>query len=358
MLATSFFSYSYKHILKPILFLFDAELVHDSFTYIGEKSENMDGLISRLFRYENPNLSKKLLGVTFDNPIGLAAGFDYDGHMARVMKHVGFGFNTIGTVTAIAYEGNTKPRLARLPMSQSLLVNKGFKSGGAKEVRARLDAKNLKGHTIGISVGSSNLPQIDSLKKAIDDYIFTFKLFAPRKYVKYFELNISCPNIRLKGAFSNIENFSKLCAAVKKLKLKQPVFVKMANELSLKESDDLVSTALKYGIKGFIFSNLVKDRTNKALVESEVAKISHLSGNFSGKPTFENSLKLIRHTRKKFGKDIVIIGTGGVFNALDAQAKFKAGADLLQLITGMIYEGPQVIGEINQALSHGAPNTL
>lgn len=103
----------------------------------------MDGLIS-LFRYENPNLTKKLLGVTFDNPIGLAAGFDYDGHMARVMKHVGFGFNTVGTVTAIAYEGNAKPRLARLPLSQSLLVNKGFKSGGAKEVRARLDTR-IKG---------------------------------------------------------------------------------------------------------------------------------------------------------------------------------------------------------------------
>ncbi|MFZ2199361.1 MAG: quinone-dependent dihydroorotate dehydrogenase [Microgenomates group bacterium] len=358
MFATSFFRNSYKHILKPILFLFDAELVHDGFTYVGEKIENLDGLVSGLFRYSNPNLKKTLLGVTFDNPIGLAAGFDYDGHMARVMKHVGFGFNTVGTVTAIAYEGNTKPRLARLPMSQSLLVNKGFKSGGAIEVRARLDAKNLKNHTIGISVGSSNLPQIDTLKKAIDDYLYTFKVFAPAKYVKYFELNISCPNIRLKGAFSNIENFSKLCSAVKKLKLKQPIFVKMANELSLKESDALVSTALKYGIKGFIFSNLVKDRTNPVLVPSEVAKISHLPGNFSGKPTFANSVKLIKHTRAKFGKDIVIVGTGGVFNASDAKVKFDAGADLIQLITGMIYEGPQLIGEINRALSREQSNTL
>lgn len=351
MIATSFFSFSYKHILKPVLFLFDAELVHDAFTWVGEKMESSGWLTSRLFRYENKSLRKNLLGVHFDNPVGLAAGFDYDGHMARVMKHVGFGFNTVGTVTAIPYEGNTKPRLARLPLSHSLLVNKGFKSGGAKDVRKRLDSKNLLGHTIGISVGSSNLPQIDTLKKAIDDYIYTFKLFAPRKYVSFFELNISCPNIRLKGAFNSEANFTKLCVAVKKLKLKQPIFVKMANEISLKESDALVSIAIEHGIKGFIFSNLVKDRTNKALVPSEVAKISHLSGNFSGKPTFENSLKLIRHTRKKFGKDIVIVGTGGVFNATDAKAKFKAGADLVQMITGMIYEGPQVIGEINEALA-------
>lgn len=358
MFATKLFSTSYKHILKPILFLFDAELVHDGFTYVGEHLENMGWLVSKIFRYENPKLTKTILGIKFDNPVGLAAGFDYDGHMARVMKSVGFGFNTVGTVTAKGYEGNGRPRLARLPLSKSLLVNKGFKSGGAKEVCKRLDTKNLKEHTIGISVGSSNLPQIDSLKKAIDDYLYTFKLFASRKYVKYFELNISCPNIRLKDAFSSPENFSKLCSAITKLNLMQPIFVKMSSELSFTESDQIVSIAIKYGIKGFIFSNLVKDRSNPALVPSEVEKVSHLSGNFSGKPTFANSVKLIKHTRAKFGKDIVIIGTGGVFNGADAVVKFKAGADLIQLITGMIYEGPQVIGEINRALSLSAPNIL
>jgi dihydroorotate dehydrogenase subfamily 2 len=351
MFATNFFSTSYKYILKPFLFMFDPELVHDGFTYVGEHVENLGWLVGSIFRYDNPRLKKFLLGINFDNPVGLSAGFDYDGHMAQVMKSVGFGFNTVGTVTAKGYEGNTKPRLARLPLSQSLLVNKGFKSGGAVVVRSRLDKKNLKGHTIGISVGSSNLPEINTLKKAIDDYLFTFKLFASRKYVKYFELNISCPNIRLKGAFSSSANFEKLCAAIAKLKLKQPIFVKMANEIRLKESDALVSIALKYGIRGFIFSNLVKDRSNPALNKQEVEAISHLPGNFSGKPTIQNSLKLIRHTRKKFGKDIVIVGTGGIFNAADARAKFAAGADLVQLITGMIYEGPQLIGQINHDLA-------
>ena len=351
MLANSFFSYTYKHLLKPILFLFDPELVHDGFTYTGEHLENLGFLVSKIFRYDNPVLQRELLGIKFDNPVGLSAGFDYDGHMVRVMKHVGFGFNTVGTVTAKGYEGNTRPRLARLPLSQSLLVNKGFKSGGALVVRARLDQKKLVGHTIGISVGSSNLPEINTLTKAIADYLYTFKVFASRKYVKYFELNISCPNIRLKGAFSSPQNFSKLCAAVAKLKLKQPIFVKMANEISFKESDELVAIAIKYGIKGFIFSNLVKDRSNPALNIHEVEAISHLPGNFSGKPTFANSLKLIKHTRQKFGQDIVIVGTGGIFNSADAVAKIKAGADLVQLITGMIYEGPQLAGEINRDLA-------
>jgi len=350
MFATSFFNYSYKYILKPILFLLDPELVHDGFTYAGESIENI-AIISKLFRYDNSALKKKILGLEFDNPIGLAAGFDYDGHMARVMKHIGFGFNTVGTVTAIAYSGNIKPRLARLPKSRSLLVNKGFKSGGALDVRYRLDKKILTRHTIGISVGSSNLPQIDTLKKAIDDYLYTFKLFAPRKYIKYFELNISCPNTRLKGTFSDPNNFRELCRAISKLKLKQSIFVKMPNEISFKDSDKLVQIALNHDITAFIFSNLVKDRTNPVFDTQEIAQVSHLDGNFSGKPTFANSIRLIQHAREKFGKNIVIVGTGGVFNADDAKAKFTAGADLVQLITGMIYEGPQLIGQINRELS-------
>ncbi len=342
--------YYYRYIAKPILFLFDSEFDHDLMTSMGEKSENMGWLLHGLYGYRHPSLGKKVLGLDFENPIGLAAGFDYDGHMAKLMKHIGFGFNTVGSVTALPYEGNPKPRLGRLVKSKALLVNKGFKSGGSHAIRTRLDQKKLTGHTVGISVGSSNLSIINSVSKAIADYVATFKLFQNRAYVKYFELNISCPNISLKGAFNDPTNFSKLCVAIKKLKLKQPLFVKMPNEISFKDSDSLVQVALNHGIRGFIFSNLVKDRTNPAFDKDEIAAISHLRGNFSGKPTFANSVKLIRHTRKKFGKDIAIIGTGGVFNSTDAKAKFAAGADLIQLISAMIFEGPQVVGQINHDL--------
>ena len=322
--------------------MLDAEFIHNSMSYMGEFLENYPSLVEGFFAYKNPKLKKTVLGIKFDNPIGLAAGFDYDGHMARVLKHVGFGFNTVGTVTYPAYKGNKKPRLARLPKSKSLLVNKGFKSEGAVAIAKRLDSKDLKNHIIGISVGSR--------EGSIEDMIKTLRIFENKKYVKYFELNISCPNIPASDAFSNPQNFFQLTKKVKTLKLRQPIFVKMPNEIDFKKSDKLVEIALKNKIMGFIFSNLVKDRTNKFFDKNEIKEFKDFKGNFSGKPAFENSNKLIRRARKKFGKKIAIIGTGGIFNAEDAKAKFAAGADLVQLITGMIYEGPQLIGEINQKL--------
>ena len=352
MRFTFFFDYTYHYLLKPVLFMIDPEIVHESFTKVGEALERIDWFVGGLFRYEHPYLKKTVLGIKFDNPVGLSAGFDYDGHMAAVMRSVGFGFNTVGTVTARPYGGNTAPRLARLPKSQSLLVNKGFKSEGAHAVRARLDRKNLLQGTVGVSVGSSNLPEINTVKKAIDDYCFTFKLFAGRKYVKYFELNISCPNTAVTGTFYEAKNFERLCKAVSSLKLAQPIFVKMPSEISFADSDSLVTIAVHHGIRGFIFSNLVKDRSNKAFDKAEIENVQHLKGNFSGKPTYANSNRLIAHARKKFGKKIAIIGVGGIFTAKDAQAKFDAGADLVQLITGMIFEGPQLIGEITRGLIH------
>lgn len=351
MFAPSLQSFLYRHVAKPLLFLFDPEFDHDLMTRLGEALENHRWLVHGLLGYKHPRLAKNVLGINFANPVGLAAGFDYDGHLAQVMQHIGFGFNTVGTVTALPYAGNARPQLGRLPLSQSLLVNKGFKSSGAVAIRRRLDQKKLTGHIIGISVGSSNLPGINSVAKAITDYLTTFELFQNRQYVKYFELNISCPNIRLRGAFTDPVNFAKLCTAIARLKLAQPIFVKMPNEISFADSDHLITIAIEHGIRGFIFSNLVKDRSNPAFDPQEIAQVSNLPGNFSGKPTFANSLKLIEHTRKKFGHDIAIIGTGGIFTSDDARAKLNAGADLVQLITGMIFEGPQLIGQINRDLA-------
>lgn len=318
----------YQNIFKPIAFSLDAEFVHNRITNLGEFLENCGPLVS-LLSYQNNKLKKRVLGIDFDNPIGLSAGFDYNGHMAKVLKYVGFGFNTVGTITARPHQGNSYPRLGRLPKSKSLLVNKGFKNDGAQAVAARLDKKDLRGHTIGISVGS--------VTDKIDDYLFVFDTFKNKKYVSYFELNISCPNIAVKI------NFKELAGAVALLKLKQPIFIKMPNGVN---TNELVKTALGVGIRGFIFSNLVKNRNNPTFNKEEIAKFESFKGNFSGKPTFENSNKQITHARKTFGKDIAIIGVGGVFNAQDAKEKFAAGADLVQLITGMIFEGPQLVGEI------------
>lgn len=341
----------YKNVLRPYLFTIDAEKADDLLIKAGEDLENSEWFLESLFNYKNEKLHKKLLGVDFENPIGLAAGFDYDGHLAKTMKHLGFGFNTIGSVTAKPYAGNPVPRLTRLVKSKSLLVNKGFKSDGALAVAKRLDKKNLKDHTIGISVGNSNIPSVNTLAKAIDDYLFTFDLFSKKPYVKYFELNISCPNITIREAFKNPENIGKLIKAVKKLNFKQPIFMKMHNEIELEESDAIVKMCLNEGINGFIFSNLIGNRQNKALDKSEVSEIQNLKGGLSGKPTSEGANKLLAHTRQKFGKDVVLVGCGGVFTANDAIEKFRNGADLIELVTGFIFEGPQIAGDINYQLS-------
>jgi dihydroorotate dehydrogenase len=340
----------YRNLVKPVLFAMDPEMVHNGFTRIGEALENSDWLIGNLLAYKNTKLNKKVLGVEFPNPIGLAAGFDWDGHLAQVLGSVGFGFNTVGTVTAKAYEGNSKPRLGRLPKSRSLFVNKGFMSEGAVAVAKRLDNKIFDNKVIGISVGSSNVPEVNSINKAINDYLFTFDIFKDKPYVKYWELNISCPNTSMTESFADLRHFKNLVEAVGDLHLKQPIFVKMANEIEIEKSHKLITLAVKANIRGFIFSNLVKNRKNSYLDQQEVVQFNNLKGNFSGKPTEENANKLIKSARKKYGKEIAIIGCGGVFNAGDAKAKFDAGADLVQLITGMIYQGPQLAGEINSGL--------
>lgn len=340
----------YKNILRPIIFNFDAEKVHNLTTNFGESIENMEWLLETLYSYKNEKPKKSLLGIDFDNPIGLGAGFDYDGHLTKTMKHLGFGFNTVGTVSAKPYEGNKPPRMTRLIKSKSILVNKGFKSDGAAVIAKRLDQKNLKNHNVGISIGNSNIPSVNTLSKAIDDYLFTFGLFNKRKYVRYFELNISCPNIIIRESFKSMENIKRLIKEINKLKVKKPIFMKMHNEIEFEESDKIVKTCLDSGIQGFIFANLIGNRQNIALNKSEVSDIKELKGGLSGKPTFDGSNRLIAHTRQKFGKNVVIIGSGGIFNAQDALVKFKNGADLIQIVTGLIFEGPQIAGDINSQL--------
>ncbi len=339
--------------MKPILFKKDAEDVHNHFTDIGKKitkNNTTKKLFKKTFRYENNKLSQSILGIDFKNPVGLSAGFDYDGHLAETMYYVGFGFNTVGTVTFQQYEGNKPPRLARLPKSKSLLVNKGFKSEGAPAVAKRLDKMNLNDKTVGVSIGSTNIPEIDSIKKAIDDYVHGFEVFKNKDYLKYFEINISCPNARLTESFADLKNYEDLLVEINHLNIKKPLFVKMANELTFNHASKLVKTGIDKGISGFIFTNLVKDRNNKYFDKDEINSVDDLKGNFSGKPTQENADRLLKQMYKDYSNHTIFIGTGGIFNAQDAYTKIKNGASLVQLITGMIFEGPQVISKINHDL--------
>ncbi|MFZ5425068.1 MAG: quinone-dependent dihydroorotate dehydrogenase [Patescibacteria group bacterium] len=353
MLSTKIISNTYKNALKPVLFKIDPHIVHAQALSIGEslsKSTYLSALTKKAFVCKSEILSQTIAGINFSNPVGLAAGFDYDGNLAQFMSCLGFGFNTVGSVTYRQYEGNKYPQLYRLPQSRSLLVNKGFKSAGAENVAFRLNSMSLQSSVVGISVGSSNVPSINTISKAINDYVATFNVFKHKSCIKYFELNISCPNTAMTESFTDLNNLKSLLYEIMQLNIKKPIFVKMPNELEFSHTKEIMQLCTNMGVNKFILSNLVKNRDNTFLNQKEVAAISKLKGNFSGFPTKKGSDLLIKKSYKHFGKNIILVGCGGIFNAKDAYRKIKYGASLVQLITGMIYCGPQLASEISQEL--------
>ncbi len=345
----------YRKIIKPILFLFPADDVHVFFLKQGSflgRYNFTKSLIEKLFCYKNKTLKINVSGITFLNPIGLAAGFDYDADLIDILPNVGFGYHTIGTVTLLPYEGNTKPMLGRLPKSRSLLVNKGFKSRGLLHVLRKIN-KNEKQIPLGLSIGSTN-QSYKKIEDMIDDVVSSFEIALKEDYFDYFELNISCPNLinveNLKDKFDQPLGFGMLLNKLSYLNIDKPLYIKMYLEKSVDDTMALCDVAKDYKwISGFIFSNLVKDRTNPSFNKEEIENAG--KGNFSGKPTEELSNNLISEVYKKYKDRFVIIGTGGIFTGADAYEKIKRGASLVQMITGMIYVGPQQIGQINRELA-------
>lgn len=345
--------YGYKYLLKPILFLIDAEIVHENMVKMGQ---NLPKVILNIFKLlfvkKYPNLKQEILGINFKTPIGLAAGFDYEARLTQTLPFIGFGFETIGTITNSSYEGNPKPRLGRLPKSMSLLVNKGFKNLSIQKTLKELKNKKFK-YPLGVSIGRTNSVELDTIDKSIKDIVSGFKM-AKKINIdnSYYELNISCPNLihNLNINFYDPKNLEKLLIAVEGVKMKKPVFVKMPIDQGDRKTLNMLKVISKFkSFKGVIFGNLQTNKENKTLVKSEIKKFK--MGKYSGKPTFEDSNRLIKLAYKNFKDRFIIIGCGGVFNADDAWVKFTNGASLVQLITGMIFEGPQLIAQINRDLS-------
>ena len=340
----------YKYILAKVIFLFNSELMHDLMTLFGEllgKVVFLRKLIYILFNIKSPVLKQNVKAVTFENPIGLAAGFDYEARLTQILPSVGFGFGTIGTITNLPYEGNPKPRLARLLRSKSLMVNKGFRNKGIDSVSKKLKNYNFQ-IPVGISIGQTNTG-VFSQQEAVNDIISAFKK-AQKANLKnsYYELNISCPNLKSKVTFYDPQKLDDLLKKVKELDIKKPIFIKMPIDKSDKETLVMLDVISKNKMDGVIFGNLQKNRNNKALDKKEIAK--YPVGNFSGKPTFEDSNHLIELAYRNYKDKLVIIGCGGVFSAQDAYHKIKLGATLVQFITGLIFEGPTLAAQINDEL--------
>ena len=346
----------YKHIVKPILFLCDAETVHNSFVKMGTVTSFIPParwFIKTLFAYQHPSLRVEKDGISFPNPVGLSAGFDYNGQLTGILPAVGFGFHTIGTITYEPYAGNPKPRLGRLPKSQAILVNKGLKNIGAKACVAFLQKRFAQLPVqipTGISIGSTN-KGYNSLKEQILDSLKAFSVFEKSNLPhSYYELNISCPNTYGGEPFSIPSHLELLLTCLDTMAISRPIYVKFPIDQSWEESKVLLDIISNHCPAGVIIGNLTKDKTNPLVHPDEKNIWATKKGNLSGKPTWERSNALIKKTRQTYKDRFTIIGTGGIFTGEDAQHKMNIGADLVQLITGMIFEGPGAIGQINYYL--------
>jgi len=343
----------YKLFAKPLFFLLPAEWVHEQAMFWGEMVGNIPlkrALLRYMFSFKHPAIKQKIAGITFENPIGLSAGYDYMSAFTQILPAIGFGFETVGTISNYSSEGNKKPRLGRLPHSRSLLVNKGFRNPGADATIKKLKGKMFE-FPLGVSIGKTNSMEIAGTQKdAVADVVEAFQKFQKaRLRNNYYELNISCPNLKGGVSFYPPKELNSLLIAVGKLKIKKPVFVKMPIEKSDTEVRTMLDVIVKHKwIYGVIFGNLQKNRKDPSFDQDEIKKAG--VGNFSGKPTYRRSNELIKLAYSNYGKKLIIVGCGGVFTADDAYRKIRLGASLIQMITGMIFEGPQRITQINRGL--------
>jgi dihydroorotate dehydrogenase len=346
---SSVLAFKYRHVLKPLFFLIDAETIHNFMLKVGEwlgSSSVGKQIVKFSFGYTSPTLQKTVDGIGFPSPVGLAAGFDYNGQLTQVTPSLGFGFHTIGTVTLQPNAGNPGVRLDRLPKSKGLLVNKGLKSLGAMQVVKKLEKLQLHIPT-GISIASTN-KSYASLREQLLDIVQSFIIFEKSTAQhSYYEMNISCPNTFGGEPFTTPDRLEILLIILDLLKISKPLYIKMPIDQSEKETLLLLKIIESHTVAGLIFGNLTKDKKNASIDKSELQKWSTQPGNVSGKPTWERSNRLLALVKKHYKNRFTLIGTGGIFSPQDLAKKQELGADLSQLITGLIFQGPQLIGQIN-----------
>lgn len=339
----------YKTIIRPIFFQFDPEKVH-YFTFdmikIMSKIPGVPTLVRSLFKVEDLRLHKELFGITFENPVGLAAGFDKNAVLFNELADYGFGFIEIGTVTPKGQEGNPKKRLFRLKDDQGIINRMGFNNNGVEAAIENL--KKNKGKVIvGGNIGkNTNI----STEQYTQDYCEVFKALHP--YVDYFVLNVSCPNVSSHAKLGDKDYLLELIAAVQKLNNaeneQRPILLKIAPDLNNQQLDEIVELVAETKIDGVIASNTSVNRKGLKATEEQLTAIGN--GGLSGLPIKDRSTATIKYLAEKSNKAFPIIGVGGIHSAQDALEKIAAGADLVQVYTGFIYEGPALVKNINKAV--------
>ncbi len=339
----------YKFLIRPFLFLFNPEKVHHfSFTVIHTLSKiGFSGLFQTWYTLRDTRLEREVFGLVFKNPVGLAAGFDKDALLFNELSDFGFGFIEIGTVTPKPQDGNPKPRLFRLKTDQAIINRMGFNNKGAQEAANRLKKPHnvLIGGNIGKNKSTPNA-------EAVNDYLLCLETLFD--HVDYFVVNVSSPNTPGLRELQDKEPLTELLAALKRENTKlaiqkgvgeKPILLKIAPDLTENQLLDIITIVANTSIDGVIATNTTLERPGlraKTLADEK--------GGLSGKPLAKRSTDVIRFLSEKSNKAFPIIGVGGIHSPEDALEKLAAGADLIQLWTGFIYEGPGLVRKINEAI--------
>lgn len=339
----------YKTLLRPLFFAFDPEKIHH-FTFnlikMSSKIPGFPSLFRSLYTIEDKRLEREVFGLKFKNPVGLAAGFDKNAVLYNELSNFGFGFIEIGTVTPKGQTGNPKKRLFRLKDDKGIINRMGFNNEGLEAAIAQLK-KNKGNLIIGGNIGKNTTTKPEDYTK---DYLECFKALHP--YVNYFVLNVSCPNVGSHAKLNDKDYLEELIKAVKKenttFKTQKPILLKIAPDLNDIQLDEIIALVNETKLDGVIASNTSTDRSGLKASKERLGEIGN--GGLSGQPIKDKSTRVIKYLSEKSKKAFPIIGVGGIHSAEDALDKLDAGADLIQIYTGFIYEGPSLIKRINTAI--------
>ncbi len=335
----------YKLLIRPFLFLFSPESIHHftfRFIKVAFAIPFVKGIVAALYTPKNPKLEREVFGIKFPNPVGLAAGFDKDAKLFDELSAFGFGFIEIGTLTPKPQPGNDKPRLFRLPEDSGLINRMGFNNEGADAAVERLK-KNKHDVIIGGNIGKNKLTPNEN---ALDDYVYCFNTLFD--YVHYFVVNVSSPNTPGLRDLQEKEPLTSLLSELQKLNnarpKPKPILLKIAPDLTNSQLDDIIDIVRDTKIAGVIATNTTISRDN---LTSDIQLLTSIgAGGLSGLPVRERSTEVIKYLSEKSKKAFPIIGVGGIHSPDDAIEKLNAGATLVQLYTGFIYEGPGLVKKI------------
>ncbi|MCB0688481.1 MAG: quinone-dependent dihydroorotate dehydrogenase [Saprospiraceae bacterium] len=336
--------------LKPLLFSFQPETAHRitvSQLSALRKIPGLTKLMSKSWSYESPVLKTEKMGLSFKNPVGLAAGFDKNGSYVDSMRLLGFGFIEVGTITPLAQPGNDKPRLFRLPEDEALINRMGFNNDGVDRLVDNLKILKKQDLVIGGNIGKNKVTPNES---AVEDYLICFrKLF---DYVDYFVVNVSSPNTPGLRSLQEKEPLTKLLGRLQEVNRRfprpKPILLKIAPDLNQPQLDDILTVVSDQSMAGIIATNTSLDRSGLHTSPSKLDQIG--AGGLSGAPILNRSAEVIRYIRENTPSHFVIIGVGGIMSAEDALRIMDNGADLIQIYTGLIYQGPTLVRQINKAI--------